>query len=151
MARLYGNQARLVKDAYKKAILKSGYVFFNKGAYNINIIGVRSSEKKAGKFDDNIAVIYKDKAGEWLVDTYRITTDPGAHYLKDKTKWYGPHGVAVLMPGQYRSVYMVGPHGSTKYEALVQWGATVQVARDGNLDDVVDADPGNVKGGLAGD
>ena len=150
MARVYGNQARLLKEVYKKAVEKAGYVFFEKGAYNVNIIGVRSSDKKAGKYDDNIAVIYKDRADEWVVDAYRVTTDPGAHYLKDKSKWYGPNGVAVLMPGQYRGVYMIGPHGSTKYEALVQRGATVRIARDGDLDDVVDADPGNVTEGWYG-
>jgi|ETNvirnome_6_100_1030635.scaffolds.fasta_scaffold45282_2 hypothetical protein len=150
MARLYDNQARLLKGMYKKALEGAGHVFFERGVYNVNIIGIRSKEKKAGKFDDNFAVVYKDKAGQWIVDAYRVTTDPGAHYLKDKTKWYGPHGVAVLMPGQYRGAYMVGSHGSSKYEALVQRGATVRIARDGNLDDVADADPGNVRAGWYG-
>ena len=43
---------------------------------------------------------------------------------------------------------MIGKHGS--YEALVQTGATVRVARDGNLDDVADADPSGVQEGWFG-
>ena len=45
---------------------------------------------------------------------------------------------------------MIGKHGSTKYEALVQTGAPVRVARDCNLDDVVDADPSTVQEGWYG-
>jgi hypothetical protein len=150
MARLYGIEARLIKDIYKKALDKEEYTFFDKGNYNVNIIGVRSKEKKAGKFDDSLSVLYKDRHGNWAADVYRITTDPGAYFLADKTKWYGPYGVAVMMPGQYRGAYTVGQHGSTKYEALVQSGGTVTVARDSNLDDIADADPANVQTGWYG-
>jgi len=150
MARVRGLQAKLLKNAYEAVLKEKDYAFFDKGKYNVNIIGTRSNERVADNFDDSIAVIYKGRSDEWIVDTYQITTDPGAFYLTDKSKWFTEFGVAVLVPGQYRGTYKVGPHGSTKYEALVQTGNTVKVYRDNNLDNIVDADPARVHEGWYG-
>ena len=77
MARVKGLQAKLLKDTYKDALKKKGYVFFESGKYNVNIIGTRASTREGGSYDDSMSVIYKDRSDEWVVDTYPITTDPG--------------------------------------------------------------------------
>ena len=150
MARVRGLQAKLLKNTYETALKEKGYAFFESGKYNVNIIGTRSNERLADNFDDSIVVIYKDRSNEWVVDTYQITTDPGAFYLTDKSKWFGKYGVAVLVPDQYRSTYMIGKHGKTKYEALTQIGNMVKVYRDNNLDSIVDVDPSDTQEGWYG-
>ena len=44
---------------FKSLFAKKGYVFFTKGNYNLNIIGIRTSGIKVTNiFDDYIVVIY---------------------------------------------------------------------------------------------
>ena len=150
MARVEGLQAKLLKDTYKDALKKKGYAFFESGKYNVNIIGTRASTREGDNYDDSISVIYKDRSNEWVVDTYQITTDPGVYYLANESKWYGKLGVAVLVPNQYRGTYMIGPHGSTKYEALIQRGQKVKIYRDNNKDEIVDIEPDDTHEGWFG-
>ena len=56
MARLTGADAEILVDKFKNAFTNLGYVFFENGDYNLNIIGVRNDSAKADTFDDNINV-----------------------------------------------------------------------------------------------
>jgi len=58
------------------------------------------------------------------------------------------NGTAILVPGQYRSSHKIRLHRG-KYEALGQ-KKPVKVYRDGNKDDVYDADEDTITEGLYG-
>jgi len=134
MAKITGLQAKLIADQFRNSLKKKGYAFFENGDYNLNIIGVRNDSGRADVFDDIINVIYKIN-GEWKVDTYPATTEPGPNILKRPLKSVQDKGTAILVPDQYRSTYQVGIHGGKrKYTALVQRGAKVKVWRDNNRD-----------------
>ena len=47
-------QIMLIRSVFKK----KGYEFFEKGQFNLNIIGIRSAKRRAGTFEDYIVVIY---------------------------------------------------------------------------------------------
>ena len=135
MARLKGLCAKLLADQYRTTLQNKGYVFFDKGDYNLNIVGVRNNSGDASKFDDSIMVLYKI-SGEWVCDAYQVTTEPGTSILKRPIKEVRHKGTAILVPDQYRSTYKIGWHGSQArgHMALVQRGGQVKVARDNNRD-----------------
>ena len=134
-----GFSAKVMAEQYKKVLLNKGYSFFERGDYNLNIIGVRNKSGDASKFDDFITVIYKDE-GEWVCDTYPITTEPGTSILKRPIKEVRHKGTAILVPDQYKSTYLVGWHGNSErgHTALIQRGGRVRVVRDNNRDDKPD-------------
>jgi hypothetical protein len=106
---------------FLKALVESkGHTFFDKGNFNLNIVGVRSKNKRAGKFDDMIYIAYKDGGAEQLFSA-KCTTDPSAHWLKNPLN---KKGTAILVPGQYFGAYKIGIHGrswkSGGYPALEQ-------------------------------
>jgi hypothetical protein len=133
---------------YRKALHRKGYAFFESGQYNLNIIGVRSTNSESNEFDDLIAVIYRDKDDRWQIHQYPATTDPGKPWLL-----FPMHrdGTAIVVPDQYRGVYQVGIHGRSHagggYKALEQV-KVMRYVRDNNRDSVVDAtlysDPRNI-------
>lgn len=125
-----------------EVVQKAGYSIFTDGLFNLNIIGIRSKKNAPDAFDDWMVVAYKDAQG-WVERWWPITTEPGLYYLQNKAKWYGPEGVAVLVPGQYRSVYKIDMHAG-KYEALCQRNGAVRLYRDANLDTIVDYNPATV-------
>lgn len=88
----------------------------NTRPYELNILGVRSPETKAGKFDDRIFVFYKNDSGTWEGLSYAATTDPGTYYLNHPMSSLG---TAILKQGQYINTYQLGLHKG-KYKALVQ-------------------------------
>ena len=138
MARIRGLAARLMAEKMKVAMEGKGYAFFTRGDYNLNIIGVRNASGNASKFDDFINLFYKDQ-GEWVWDSYPATTEPGPSILRRPLKSVRHKGTAILVPGQYRSVYQIGTHGGKrKYTALVQRGGEVDVYRDNNRDTEAD-------------
>lgn len=116
-----------------KAYQRKNYAFFHQGEYNLNIFGVRNSNKISNQFDDLIGVAYKYQPDKWCMDLYEATTDPGKYWLNNPMT---PAGTAILMPGQYRGAYKLGKHQG-KYMALVQ-NKPVRVWRDNNKDDVLD-------------
>ena len=113
-----------------------GHRVFVNGIYNVNIIGVRSSSRIAGRYDDTLHVVFKDSQHNWVDLTFIITTDAGLFYLENPSK---PVGTAILVAGQYRGVYQIGLHRG-QYEALVQRGGKVKVYRDNNRDSILDHD-----------
>ena len=123
------------------------YKWFENGDYNLNIVGIRNSDtfdEVTNKFDDLLTVSYK-VGGVWNFHQWGCTTDPGKYYTENLLN---PDGVAILVPGQYRSTYSIGLHQG-KYEALKQM-KPVQVYRDDNKDNCYDMQPDDIQEGIYG-
>jgi hypothetical protein len=125
------------KEQIESAVKAKGYVWFddpsNKG-FDVNIVGIRNNDPGVGDkvtnvFDDWLSITYKDETGQWQFYRYKITTDPGTKAVKE---FSNPNGVARVVPGQYRGLWMVGLHKG-QYEALRQKGK-IKVYRDKNRD-----------------
>ena len=131
----------------EETVKGKGYKWFENGNYNLNIVGVRNSstnEEVTNKFDDLLTVSYKTE-NIWNFRQWGCTTDPGKYYTENLLN---PDGVAILVPGQYRSTYSIGLHQG-KYEALKQM-KPVQVYRDDNKDNCYDMQPDNIQEGIYG-
>lgn len=126
------NKSDITIDRLREAFDRLGYVFFENGDYNLNIIGIRTKDKSSNSFNDFIAVAFKSN-NQWQLDLFNVTTDPGAYWLKHPMN---VKGTAVLATGQHRGCYKLGLHQG-KYEALVQ-AKPVSVYRDNNLDNAID-------------
>lgn len=111
-----------------------GYPPFTQGDFNLNLIGIRSAERRAGTFDDLIAVAFKSGKG-WVEHRWPATTDPGREYLLDPLD--PAKGTAIVVPGRYRGLWKRGLHQG-RYSALVQ-AAPVKVYRDRGRDDTLGA------------
>ena len=122
-----------------------GHAVFERGAYNLNIIGIRSKDHKPNKFDDRMCVVFRDEQG-WLTRTWEITSEPGRYWLENPGN---VKGTAVLVPGQYRGVYKIDKHAG-RYDALCQRKGTVKTYRDSNKDDIVDLDVQSITEGMYG-
>ena len=122
-----------------------GYTVFESGEYNLNIIGIRSKDHKANSFDDRICAVFKDAQG-WVTRTWESTPEPGKYWLEHPTN---VKGTAILVPGQYRSVWKIDKHQG-KYDALCQRNGNVKTYRDSNKDDVVDLDIQSITEGMYG-
>ena len=151
MAIIKGLHAKMIADDVKSVMEKKGYAFFEGGIFNVNIIGIRSKEKKSNKFDDTMLLIYKNKKKEWEVQSSVITTDPGEKYLVHPMN---KKGTAIMVPNQYRGIYKIDTHArhNSKFahEALCQRGNVVKVWRDGNRDKILDHDPETLDEGWFG-
>ena len=123
-----------IQLAYKS----KGYKFFSKGAYNLNVFGIRNNSNQAGKFDDKVGVIYVDDSNKPHVHLWDATTDPGIHWLSNPLN---KDGTAIMLKGQYRGAYKLGIHGRTwasgGYDALEQV-KPMKYIRDNNKDDKLD-------------
>jgi hypothetical protein len=124
------------KEQIETAVKSKGYKWFednsNKG-YDVNIVGVRNNSPSVAKkvtnvFDDHITLTFKDEKGVLQFYCWMATTDPGK---KGVMEFHNNKGVARLVPGQYRSVWMVDKHQG-KYDALCQRNGNVNVYRDAN-------------------
>jgi len=114
-----------------------GYAFFDTGSYNVNIFGIRSSEPIVDEFNDVLGVAYKDDFGNVEVELFKATTKPGLYWLKHRLG--NIDGTAILVPGQYRSCWILGFHKG--YQALVQKGMGVfRTWRDRDADGDLDTD-----------
>ncbi len=113
---------------------KNYRIYTNEEGFDLNIVGIRTTELKANSFNDFITMFYR-MHGEWIFNIYRCTTDPGAYYLENPLSELG---TAILKKGQYKGCYRIGRHKG-KYTALVQ-NAPVTVIRDPNRDNVLDVD-----------
>jgi hypothetical protein len=122
-----------------------GYRTFERGLWNLNLVGVRTSSRQSGAFDDAFHAVFKDGLGQWVDLAFECTTDPGTYYLNSPLR---VSGTAILAPGQYRSAYQLGLHRG-QYEALVQ-RAPVKVFRDSNRDETLDMLPGTLEEGMFG-
>jgi hypothetical protein len=123
------------REKIENAIIKKGYKYYDKGNYNLNIIGIRSfnaSKSVTNIFDDILTLSYKEN-DTWIYKEYPITTDPGR---KAVLQYTNPNGVAILCEDQYISSYIIRKHRN-EYEALCQ-NKPVKVYRDRNKDIIFD-------------
>lgn len=131
---------------FQKILNNKGYIYFTKGNYNINIIGIRAKGASiTNRFDDVIVLDYKNDKGKWCRDIYKATTDPGLYYMKSLAS---KKGCAIMVPGQYRSLWKLGYHKG-QYLALVQ-NKPVKVYRDGNKNDIYDLNSKTIEEGIYG-
>jgi hypothetical protein len=115
------------RQQIEMAVKAKGYKYFENGELNLNIIGIRNSatgQKVTNKFDDHLALVYKEK-GEWQFHIWSITTDNGG-------------GTARVKPGQYPGSHHIGLHQG-KYECLKQ-KAPLTVFRDLTNDGIYQED-----------
>lgn len=106
------------KELVEKAIKSKGYLWFENGDFNLNIVGIRNSQPGSfvtNIFDDLITLSYKEN-GVWVYKEFSITTDPGTKAVKN---YSNPKGVARLIPNQYRGMHKIRLHKG-QYEALGQ-------------------------------
>ena len=121
----------LTREIIEKAVTSKGHLWFEKGDYNLNIVGVRNHNngmKATNLFDDRITISYKE-LGEWKFHSFKATTEPSPLYLKNPLN---KKGTAILKPMQHRNAYSLGLHGG-QYEALRQVGE-LRVYRDDDRD-----------------
>jgi len=138
----------LTRELIEKAVKEKGYAWFEKGDYNLNIVGVRNSstgDEVTNSFDDKITLSYKVN-DEWRFHSYDCTTDPGRYWVENIMR---VEGVACMKEGQYRSAYRIDKHRKS-YDALCQRGAKVTVYRDRNKDGCYDLDDSNTQTGYFG-
>jgi len=148
MATIKGLHAKLIKDHFFSAMDKKAYATFDGNKkYNLNIIGVRSESHDSTKFDDLMVVIHRNKDLDWEVKSYELTTDPGPSILR---KPINEKGTAILVPDQYRSTWKIGPHGKTRYTALIQRLGKVKVYRDNDRDKKLEMDEATIDEGYFG-
>ena len=133
MAIVKGLHARLLAENLELSLDRLRYAFFdNNKPYNLNLIAVRNRSGSSDKFDDVLFVVFRDKDKEWEVRSYEITTEPGPRILR---KPINEKGTAILVPGQYRSVYKIDTHGGkNRHIALCQRNGKVWVYRDDDRD-----------------
>ena len=134
-------------DKVKAAILKKGYPF-TVAEGQLNMIGVRSSNRAVDTFDDFFCLLWIEggKKQIWVNDQF--TTDPGIHYMQ--IQLLNPAGCGILAPGHHKDIWKIGAHGVNKYEAFVQTGGKVKAYRDRNKDNYMDFDPKTIQEGFFG-
>ena len=135
------------REQIKCAVESKEYKWFEGGNYNLNIVGVRNSSthnEVTNKFDDCITVSY-NVDGEEKFHCFAATTDPGKYWEENIMS---KDGVAILVPGQYRSSHKIRKHQG-KYEALCQQ-KDVKVYRDNNKDGVYDMLAESIQEGIFG-
>ena len=140
--------SKYTTEQLKRALSSRNYKFFESGAYNLNIIGIRNSEtehKVTNRFDDLITLSYKNDKGEWQYHEFKCTTDPGTHWVENVLN---EDGVAILVPGQYSKSHKIRKHQG-KYDALGQQNP-VSVYRDNNRDDIYQMNTESINTGLFG-
>lgn len=136
---------QLTYDKIKAACEAAGYAFFDNGDYNLNLGGIRCTTD-TNLFDDLLYCAYRVN-GEPVLKVWPATTDPGAYWLNNPMN---SKGTAILIPGQYRGAYKIGPHGKSGYHALIQRGGSVSVYRDADRDNQHDMDPATEDNGYFG-
>ena len=78
-------KSKLVISDLKKTLESKGYIYFTRGLYNLNIIGIRSNNdnKITNEYDDLLVVEYTSGNNKQQL-VYSITTEPGVYYMKQK-------------------------------------------------------------------
>jgi len=124
-------------------VKEHGFVVFNDGDYDLNIIGVRNiTNPQPNVFDDKLIVAYTVD-GIWYTEEAKITTDAGRYWLQKPD--YKPCAI-YYHPQQARGAYKIGLHRG--YKAIRQI-RNVKYWRDGNKDQHADYS-GKIHTGLIG-
>jgi len=120
--------------------------------YRLWLFGIRSPNRTANSYDDQLGCVYIDDQEQWQVYVWPGTTDPGNIYLLNPAKASKSGNItatAILKEGQYTDTWKIAKH-SGKYYALCQRAGKVAVYRDGNLDKQHDLNPATVEIGPFG-
>lgn len=126
----------------KRIAKKKGYTIYtnvgNNLSRNLNLWGIRNTDKVTGKFNDKIVVFWQNRWAKSDNDGWRIiivdgTTKPSDTYL---LKPMNSEGTAIIPLGQHKELWKLGKHNG-KYEALVQ-ARPLGVIRDDNKDNIID-------------
>ena len=137
---------KCINADFQKIFAKKGYVFFTKGEYNLNIIGVRhKGAKVSNRFEDCFVVIYNTANEQNVKRVFTCTTLPGKKAMEHPIQI---KGTAILKEGQYRGAYQIASHKG-KYKALCQKKPLI-VYRDNNKDHVYDLSPLSIDKGIFG-
>ena len=123
---------RLDYPTLKRVCANLGHRFFDRGDYNLNIIGIRTSDLRSNLFNDWICLAFRQNDMEQLL-VFSATTDPGTYWREHPMN---VDGTAILAPGQYPAIWEPGKHRNT-YLALVQRGECT-VYRDNDGDKILD-------------
>jgi len=115
-----------------RVLAHKGMQVFTGDHYDLNIVGIRSDNIAANRFDDLLVVFYQ-RADAWCQLAFPFTTDPGSFWLNNPMN---VKGTAVLKAGQYREAFQIGLHQGN-YTALVQH-APLTVLRDNDRDAELD-------------
>ena len=127
------------------SVMKQNSYIIADQPYQVNIVGLRSDQTQANRFDDEINVFFRTSGNKWQQHVFSATTDPGTYWLKNPSS---PQGTAILAQGQYKNAYQIGMHQG-KYNALVQ-RAPVTVLRDYDRNALLDFLNGTPATGLFG-
>lgn len=130
----------------KAVVEKAGFKFFT-GNMNLNMIGVRSLNRKVDNWDDFFILCWQENGKNMIWVNDQFTTDPGIYYMQQKL--LNPNGCAMLARGQYKGIWKIGQHRG-KYEAFVQTGNVVKVYRDRDQDNIMEFDPKSLETGYFG-
>lgn len=112
--------------------------------YNLNLIGIRTVDDNANKFNDYFICLWPTETG-WKRLDLKITTDPGMFWREHPMN---VNGTAILCEGHHKHIWSMGKHRG-KYKALVQTGLAA-VYRDNNKDGVLDMLPESIEEGRFG-
>jgi hypothetical protein len=138
------NKSIVTVDALQRIFQQKGYNFFTNGDLNLNLIGIRAYPGVQNTFDDLVGAVYK-RNGNWQIDMYAATTDPGTFYLNNPLN---VKGTAALVEGQHKGAFILGMHQG-KYGALVQ-NKPLPLYRDSDGDSVLEFDPSTISIEMAG-
>jgi len=122
---------------------KGHTIFRDPKGYDVNIVGIRTSDMVSNKFNDWITIFYM-LDGKWIQKLFQATTDPGTYYRENPMN---VNGTLIIKPGQYRGVYKIGEHRG--YTALQQQ-KNFTVYRDANRDGVLDTEDVDEQEGIFG-
>ena len=113
-------------------VKERGFVVFESGDYDLNIIGLRNlADKDSNLFNDTLHIVYK--LGEkWIDESCQCTTDPGAYWLQKPD--YKPCAI-YYHDQQARGAYQIGLH---KGKPALRQVKPVKFWRDGNKDQHMD-------------
>lgn len=119
-------------ETVKKAMQGQGYVIFESGDYNLNIVGIRTNDNESNRFNDWLCLFYKVDGHENF-HIFPFTTDPGVYWRKNPMN---VKGTGIMAPGQYRGLWELGLHQG-RYGAFVQVKPAL-IYRDNNGDGKLD-------------
>jgi hypothetical protein len=117
------------------------YTFFERGDFNLNIIGIREDDIFDNTYSDTLIVLYK-KAGVWQVLQMPWTTMPGTWGgVLSPITVFGITGTAVMKENQYRGLYQLIDNWTNVHKSPCFWQVKPMVVfRDGNKNFVFERD-----------
>ena len=117
-----------------------GFREFLGRSFDLTLWGIRSPERRAGRWDDLVGCMFTDDAGRDHLVSWEATTDPGLHYLLSPSRAPGARGGTAIMVAnrQYRGLWEIRKHKG-RYLALCQ-RAPCALVRDASGDEFLDVD-----------